>query len=245
MRRSRAMSSASGGDTPQYALQFLAGGDHHGDLGFNAAGAYNRLVTFNAVADGNGRNAYTNSVRPASRALRSTRPSRCGRALPRSSGSEQRRGHHALLADTGSPEVINFVFTASLPTAAQHPRPATRAGATCTSSRSPRTIVIAAKSGTNAPAGLSAAELLKIYTGVYTTWNQLPGNSGGSSTRSSRCCRRQLVDLQDLARGPDHRQRRHGPTLATDIKTVEQNDPTVLTAPPVLPTPSCRSLRPA
>ena len=37
-----------GGDTPQYALQFGADGDYLGDAGFNAAGAYNRLVTFNA-----------------------------------------------------------------------------------------------------------------------------------------------------------------------------------------------------
>src|ERR1035441_7059476 len=51
-----------GGDTPQYALQFVADGDYNGDAGFNSAGAYNRLVTFNATADANGRSAYTNSV---------------------------------------------------------------------------------------------------------------------------------------------------------------------------------------
>src|SRR5271155_3239523 len=37
-----------GGDTPQYALQFGADGDYLGDAGFNAAGAYNRLVVFDA-----------------------------------------------------------------------------------------------------------------------------------------------------------------------------------------------------
>ena len=49
-----------GGDTPQYAANFLADGDYAGDLGFNASGSYNRLVAFNATADGNGRSAYAN-----------------------------------------------------------------------------------------------------------------------------------------------------------------------------------------
>jgi len=34
---------------PQYALQFGADGDYNGDAGYNQAGAYNRLVTFNAT----------------------------------------------------------------------------------------------------------------------------------------------------------------------------------------------------
>ena len=31
-----------GGDTPQYALGFLADGDYQGNAGFNTSGAYNR-----------------------------------------------------------------------------------------------------------------------------------------------------------------------------------------------------------
>src|SRR5437763_678720 len=55
-----------GGDTPQFDVSFAADGDTLGDPGFNAAGAYNRLVTFNATADGNGRQAYKNGSTLAS-----------------------------------------------------------------------------------------------------------------------------------------------------------------------------------
>jgi hypothetical protein len=64
---------------------------------------------------------------------------------------------------------------------------------------------------TNAPAGLSAADLFGIYTGTYTTWNQLPGNSGGSTdTIIPLIPPSGVVDLQDVHRRPDDCQRRHG-----------------------------------
>ena len=44
-----------GGDTAQYAVEFAADGDVSGSPGFNGSGDNNRLVTFNATADANGR----------------------------------------------------------------------------------------------------------------------------------------------------------------------------------------------
>jgi hypothetical protein len=83
---------------------------------------------------------------------------------------------------------------------------------------------------TDAPAGLSIADLLNIYTGVYTKWNQIPGNSGGSSNTivpeippsSSSIYKTFIADLT-TANG------NVAPTLV-GVKTVEQNDPTAITA---------------
>ena len=47
-----------GGDTPQYAVDFLINGDTSGHLGFDEATGVNRVVPFDATADGNGRQAY-------------------------------------------------------------------------------------------------------------------------------------------------------------------------------------------
>ena len=90
--------------------------------------------------------------------------------------------------------------------------------------------IAADSAATNAPAGLSAAELLGIYTGTYTTWNQLPGNSGGSSATiiplippsGSSIYKTFVADLK-TANG------NVAPTLSASVKTVEQNDPTAIT----------------
>ena len=221
-----------GGDTPQYALQFVADGDYNGDAGFNSAGAYNRLVTFNATADGNGRSAYTNSVTTgvASAPLNPTDVLRAG-TYPVQRVQSSGAGISALLADTSSPEVINFVFSASEPTAAQQTTAGNQSwGYLHVVEIGTDSVKIAADSTTNAPAGLSAAELLGIYTGTYTTWNQLPGNSGGSSATiiplippsSSSIYKTFVADLK-TANG------NVAPTLSASVKTVEQNDPTAIT----------------
>ena len=89
----------------------------------------------------------------------------------------------ALLADQNSPEVINFVFSTSLPTPAQQTQAGNQGwGYLHVVQIGTDSVQIAVDgTATDAPGGLSAAELLGIYTGVYTTWNQLPGNSGGST----------------------------------------------------------------
>jgi ABC-type phosphate transport system substrate-binding protein len=221
-----------GGDTPQYALEFVADGDYNGDAGFNASGAYNRLVTFNATPDANGRSAYTNSVTTgaASVALNPTDVLRAG-TYPVQRISSSGAAITALLADKGATEVINFVFSASEPTAAQQTTAANNGwGYLHVVEIGTDSVQIAADNTTNAPAGLSAAELLDIYTGADTKWNQLPGNSGGSSATiiplippsGSSIYKTFIADLT-TANG------NVAPTLSASVKTVEQNDPTAIT----------------
>ena len=108
-----------GGDTPQYALSFLADGDYNGDAGANATGDYNRLVTFNATADANGRTAYANgSTLTTPLALNPTVVLRAGTA-PVQRISSSGNAITALLADTGATAKINFIFSSSLPSTAQ------------------------------------------------------------------------------------------------------------------------------
>jgi ABC-type phosphate transport system substrate-binding protein len=223
-----------GGDTPQYALEFLADGDYAGDFGFNASGAYNRLVTFNATADANGRSAYTNSVTTgvASVALNPTVVLRAG-TFPVQRISSSGAGISALLADTGATHEINFIFSASLPTPANQTTASSNGwGYLHVVEIGTDAVQIAVDStATNAPSGLSAAELLGIYQGTYTTWNQLPGNSGGSSgtiiplipPSGSSIYKTFIADLTTANGGT-------APTLAADVKTVEQNDPTAITS---------------
>lgn len=222
-----------GGDTPQYALEFGADGDTLGDAGFNASGSYNRLVTFNATADANGRSAYTNSVTSGvpSVALNPTDVLRAG-TYPVQRVSSSGAAITALLADTSTPEVINFVFSASLPTPAQQSQAGTQSwGYLHVVEIGTDSVQIAVDSAaTNAPAGLSAADLLSIYTGSVTKWNQLPNNSGGSSDTiiplippsGSSIYKTFIADLTTANGGT-------APTLSGSVKTVEQNDPTAIT----------------
>ena len=107
-----------GGDTAQYAVQFAADGDVSGSPGFNGSGDKNRLVALSATADANGRQSYTNSVTTgaASTLLNPTEVLRAGTNPTQRSGDG---AISALLADQNSPEVINYVYSSSLPTEAQ------------------------------------------------------------------------------------------------------------------------------
>jgi ABC-type phosphate transport system substrate-binding protein len=222
-----------GGDTPQYALQFGADGDTLGDAGFNSSGAFNRLVTFNATADGNARSAYTNSVTTGtpSVALNPTDVLRAG-TVPVQRVQSSGAAIAALLADTSSPATINFVFSASLPTSANQATAASNNwGFLHVVEIGTDSVQIAADStATNAPAGLSAADLLGIYTGTITKWNQLTGNSGGSADTivplippsGSSIFKTFIADLTTANNGT-------APVLSASVKTVEQNDPTAIT----------------
>jgi ABC-type phosphate transport system substrate-binding protein len=222
-----------GGDTPQFDLAFGADGDTLGALGFNASHPVNRLVTFNATADGNARQAYAQgSTESTPIPLNPTVVLRAGSSpvqRPQSSGA----AINALLADTHTPETINFVFSASLPTGAQQ----ALAGPTGNNwgflhvvELGSDAVQVASDSTSNAPAGLSIAELLSIYTGAVTQWNQLPGNSTASHDTiiplippsSSSITKTFLADLK-TANG------NVTPTLSASVKTVEQNDPTAIT----------------
>ena len=220
-----------GGDTPQYALSFLADGDNVGDAGFNNVGAYNRLVSFSATPDANGRSAYTNSVTTgtASVALNPTDVLRAGTS-PVQRVSSSGSAITALLADTGSPETINYVSSASLPTAAQQTQAGTNGwGYLHVVEIGTDAVQIAEDLTTNGPSTLDLADLYYIYTAAAPTWNNLPDDPTASTDAiipylppSTSTIEKQLIaDLTTY----------HGsaPTIAADVKTVEQNDPSVIT----------------
>jgi ABC-type phosphate transport system substrate-binding protein len=218
-----------GGDTPQYDLAFGADGDTKGDLGYNAAGNVNRLVTFNATADANGRQAYADgSTLAAPKPLNPTIVLRAGThpvQRPQSSGAALA----ALVADSGTPHEINFVFSASEPTSAeqqaidsQHTGDYLHTVQLGTDS-----VDIAADTTTNAPAHLTIAQLVDIYDGTATKWTDVGGSSSATilpllPPSSSSITKTFEKDLQAANGG-------NPVTLAPDVQTVEQNDPTAIT----------------
>jgi PBP superfamily domain len=221
-----------GGETPQFDLDFGADGDTSGDLGYNAANNPNKLVSIDATADSNARAAYLNgSTLAAPKALNGTVVLRAGASpiqRPQSTGA----GIKAILADTGKPEIINFVRSGRLPTTAEQTTAVNNGwGGLHVVQIGKDSLQIAVDNTTNAPTGLSIAELLGIYTGTYTKWNQLPGNAGGSTDTiiplrapdSSVIWTTLLADLTTANGGV-------APVLSASVKVVEQNDPTAITS---------------
>ncbi len=218
-----------GGDTPQYDLQFIADGSSiAGTQGYNSTGNRYKLVTFNATPDGNARAAYANgSTQTTPIPLNATDVLREGTSpvqRVQSSGA----AITALLADTGSPETINFVFSASLPTSAQQTQAGNQNwGYLHVVRLGTDAVQIAANDTTNAPSGLSISQLLAIYTGSATKWNQVGGSSNDTiipllPPSSSSITKTFLADLKTANGGT-------APTLSASVKTVEQNDPTAIT----------------
>jgi hypothetical protein len=138
--------------------------------------------------------------------------------------------------DTGATEKINFVFSASLPTAAQQSAaaagpPGLNWGGLRVIQIADDAVKVAAATTTNAPASLSTADLLNIYTGVYKTWGDVPSYSGPAPSAniipllppsSSSVTKTFVADLTT--------QNGSAPTLA-GFTTVEQNDPSAVNSP--------------
>ena len=221
-----------GGDTPQFAVDFALNGDTSGDLGFNSTATVNRVVDFDATADGNARSAYTNNVTTGttSVALNPTDVLRAG-DVPVQRVQSSGAAISALLADTGTTETVNFIFSASLPSPAQQTQAGTNGWTYLhVVEFATDSVQIAADSTTNAPAGLSAADLVGIYKGTYTTWNAIPGNTAGSTATivpeippSTSSIYKTFTTALKTANGGT------AVTLGPDVKTVEQNDPTAIT----------------
>ena len=229
-----------GGDTPQYALDFGLNGDPQGDVGYDASASVNRVVSFDATPDANGRKAYTNSVSTgvASVALNPTEILRSGE-LPTPRITSSSGSIAAILADYNSAnpsqaEKINYIFSASLPTSAQQTQAANQGwGYLHAVEIGTDTEQIAVDSTTtNAPAGLSTAELLQIFEGNYKTWNQIPGYTGANGSQSivldlpSSTSTIYTTFLAALTAANSN----VVPTAGSGVvHTVEQNDPSVIT----------------
>jgi ABC-type phosphate transport system substrate-binding protein len=220
-----------GGDTPQYAVDFGLNGSN-GILGFNSSATVNRVVSFFATPDSNGRSAYTDSVTSGpSVALNPTDVLRAG-TTPEPRVASSGNAIAALLADTGSPEQIDYVSSASEPTAAQQSTASSRGwNFLHVVQIATDSVQIVADNTTNAPAGLSINDLVNIYDGTWTTWGQV--TSGGASSSGdtivpllppsgSSITKTFLADLTTAHPGFTLA----GPTV---VKTVEQNDPTAIT----------------
>jgi ABC-type phosphate transport system substrate-binding protein len=213
------------GVTPQVSFDFLADGDNQGDSGYNASNNPNKLVNFDATADLNGRNPY---LQNSATSLNPTVVYRAGTSpvqRVRSTGN----AYTAFAQDTGSQKVFNFIGAANAPTAAQQAA-ATPPNSLHVVQVGTDGVKIVASNTTNAPAGLTRAQLLGIYKGTYTAWNQIPGNAGGSSATihpfippADSAINKALVNELTIENG--------GPfTLAAGVQFVEQNDPVPLAA---------------
>src|SRR4051794_2555642 len=110
-----------GSDIVQNSLDFIADGDVFGDPGYNTIGNKNRLISFDATADGNGRNAFTDPALGTSSLLNPTVVLRAGTSpVQRPNGGGA--GLTALINDGKngtSTNLISFVRSPNLPTAAQ------------------------------------------------------------------------------------------------------------------------------
>jgi hypothetical protein len=218
------------GDTPQYGVDFVINGDTSGDLGFDSTTGVNRVVNFDATADSNGRQAYTQgSTESSPSQLNPTVVLRAGdRAVQRPQSSAQALA--ALTADTGSPETINYAASASAPTSSTPGIGNVPGGLDYVNFGTDSVKIAVDSASTNAPTGLSLNELVNIYDGTWTTWGQLPGYSGAaptgtiiaeippstSSVYSKFVAALTAVDSSFSVDG-------------SVVKTVEQNDPTAIT----------------
>lgn len=222
-----------GSDTVQNMGNFLADGDTAGDTGYNSAGNPNKVVNFNATPDENDRAgfAYCNVTATCGTAPVGLNPTIVLRAgsnpvlRPNGSGA----GINALLADRN--HNIDFVRMSRLPTSTEYANAvnAVGVGAIRAVKISTDNLKVATATTTNAPATLTAAQLVAIYKCTTTDWGTIGGTAGtikplipqtGSGTRSAF-----LGDLK-TANG------NVTVTPGTCVKDVEENDPSVVKGDP-------------
>lgn len=237
-----------GSDIMQNALNFIADGSTS-NPGYNNAGNRNRIFSFDASGDANGRKAGTdpalNPTVPATNppsgtsiALNPTLILRAGTSpVQRPNGGSA--GLNALLAD-GSANRIAFARSPNLPTPAQQSQAqlSVANGGLGTSLHTVQIATdvdyIATASTTNAPATLTVQDLINIYSGAYTTWGQIPGYSGPAPSATIKALipqtgagmRTVFLNALKAANG--------GVAVnpPASIAQVQQNDPTAITGLP-------------
>lgn len=240
-----------GGDTPQYAVDFALNGYPHGGLGFNSSATVNRVLNFDATADGNARNAYAQgSTEAAPIPLNPTdvlrantypvqRVQSSGTAIKALLADWQATPTHPNQQNPAYQNQINFVASASKPSAAQKTQAVNQGwGGLHTVQIATDNIEIAVNSGTggtNAPSGLSAQQLLTIYSTNTEKWSAVPGISGGSTDviipelppAGSSVYKTFIKALNKVYNNSTGTTPAF--TLSNNVSTVEQNDPTAVT----------------
>ncbi|WP_110206699.1 Ig-like domain repeat protein [Nocardioides daejeonensis] len=194
-----------GSDTSQFALGYLADGHTVNGVavpGYNAGKSTNRLVSFDATGGGN--------VTLVQGATPITRPNGSGAGKGRLYGTandadvDYARSSSALNSAEKEAGLQAFPFAVDV-------------------------LEMAIAKGSNAPASVSEADLLKIYTGQVTNWSQIGGKSGvivpmipqsGSGTRSFF-----EGELKRINGG-------NAPTLAGSVVEVQEHDDTPIKANP-------------
>lgn len=231
-----------GSDVVQYAMDFLADG-YGANGGYNSAANPNRLVSFDATADGNGRASWSDPNLGTPSSLLPTVVLRAGTS-PAQRPNGGSAGMAALLADgTGANQRIDFVRTPNIPTSAQQTQAQANLGTPLhTVQIASDEQVIATATTTNAPAVLTAQDLANIYTGVYKTWGDVPGYTGPAPTativpeipQSGAGVRTIFINAIKSATNVD--------ISSTTATPVQQNDPTTVTGNPnaIVPFPVSR-----
>ena len=219
-----------GSDAVQYLLDFGLDGDVSGDTGYNDAGNLYKAVNFDATADANARGSYLNGSTEASELPLNPTVVLRGGTYPIQRINGGTAGLNALLADTAAADpAINFARSTALPTSAQGATAVTNGwgGLQAFDIASDDLEMAVDQASTNAPAGLSAQQLVAIYQCTDTTWTQVGGSSGatiipvippnGAGIRTLF-----LNDLKTANGGT-------AITLGACVVTGEQNDPTAIT----------------
>ncbi len=206
-----------GGDTPQFSLDFLANGDADGDPGFNAAGNQRELVTFDAAPDANGRTAYygPNSGANSGTALDPTTVLREGE-FPTQRTSSSGNSITSLENDTSGD--INFIASTTGLSGSSYTVPLHEY------EFGTDTVSVVADSTTNAPTGLTDAQLAAIYEGTDTTWTQVGGSSSATIVPLLPPSTSAITKTFLSAIGITQSQ-----VDTAVVKTVEQNDYTAIT----------------
>jgi len=223
-----------GSDIVQNSLDFLADGDVFGHPGYNAVGNKNRLISFDATADANGRNAFTDPALGASVKLNPSIVLRAGTSpVQRPNGGGA--GLTALINDGkngASSNLISFVRSPNLPTAAQQQTAQNNLGSPLhTIEFAEDKQVIATAATTNAPDTLSATDLVNIYNGTYKKWSDVPNYSGPAGAdaiiplipQNGAGVQTVFLNALKAANGGT------AVTLTGTVRQVQQNDPTTIT----------------
>ncbi|MEO6510232.1 MAG: Ig-like domain repeat protein [Nocardioides sp.] len=193
-----------GSDTSEFVMNYLADGNA-GVAGYNASGPANKLVSWNALPP---------TGQPATINL-PTNP-----AAPRPNGSGN--GKKALYGAGNVPDV-DFARS-SAPLDATEKSNGLQAFPFAKDS-----LALATAKTTNAPTTISAADMVRIYSGAVTDWSQLGGTAGviapkipqsGSGTRSFF-----VAQLKAANNGVDV-------VLAGSVTEVQEHDPSLIQSNP-------------
>jgi hypothetical protein len=178
--------TGAGSDTVQFISDFLWSGNPSGLGGNYNAGKTNRVFSFDATGDANGRATYlanSASTLPATIVLRNgtspvIRPNGSGAGIASLYSTPYISNPQA-----ATDPVVNFARSSRLPKCTEDATANTNGlgGLHLFRAATENLAMGSVASGFNGPASLSTADLIGIYQGTYLKWNDIPGNGGGSA----------------------------------------------------------------